>query len=180
MIRFAIALLAGLVSSAALAADEPRLEPGLYVQIPFGGARHAPADAHLSARLDYRTGPGGSFATPPVMQWRLDGRRSAVELLGLPVVEGLGYRLEATDDGGGNKAAKAVGFSVGGTLVVGGLVVWAASEALESFGEAFGEGVAEAVVDGMAPAEEEEGTDDAGETPACGGVQVGDECLGGG
>lgn len=178
MVRSISFVLGCLVAGSALAAEEPRLEPGLYVEIPFGGAPETAADARLAARLDYRVGAGGSFAAPPVMQWRLDGRRNAVELLGLPLVEGLGYRLDADGDAANGKVAKTVGLGVGGTLLIGGVVAWAASEALESFGEAFGEGMGEAVVEGMAPPDGDESSGD-GEAPACAGVQVGEECIGG-
>lgn len=170
-----VACLAGAVAaSAARAAEEPQLQPGLRLEIPFGGA--APARGlELTARLDYGTGDGRLPATPALLQWRVGAAHSAVELAGLPLVAGAGYRLDADEAATGGKVATAVGIGAGATVFIGGLALWALIEGLEGFGDAFGEGFGEAVADGFSPGSEEEG----GATPAepCSGVQVGDECI---
>jgi hypothetical protein len=176
MRRFCVLILAGLITGPAAvahAAGEPRLEPGLYVEIPFGGRGAAAPGAQFTARLDYRAGEMRLPTTPAVVQWRLNGAHNAVELMGLPLVAGAGYRVANTEEATGGKVAKAVGFSVGATLAVGGLAVWALSEAMEGFGDALGESMVENMFGGEA-----EGGDDTG-TPAepCTGVQVGDECI---
>ena len=166
-----LACLAGLAGPAAHATDEPRLEPGLYVEIPFGGARAAAPGPQLSARLDYHH--ARLAAAPAVLEWRLDGQRSAVAFMGLPLAAGLGYRVDANGDSGGT-VARAVGISAGATLLVGGLAAWALSAALESFGDDVGTAVAENM---FGPGEEGGGDDTGTPSEPCTGVQVGDECV---
>jgi len=171
-----LACLAGLAGPAAHAADEPRLEPGVYVAIPFGGARAAPAGAQLSARLDYRA---AGLLAPAALEWRLDGQQSSLTLLGLPLAAGRGYRLNA--DAGeptrGGKVASAIGMGAATTVVVGGLVVLALVEGMEAFGEAFGDGMGEAMGDALTGGGSSEDGESDSPDPACPGVQVGDECI---
>jgi hypothetical protein len=166
--------LACLACSQAHASDEPRLEPGLHVEIPFGGPRGGSAGGQFVARLDYRAGEGGIASMPAALQWRLNGAYSAVELMGLPLVVGAGYRAASGEDATGTKVAKAVGMSMGATLAIGGLAVWALTEALDGFGEDLSEAVVEHTF-GAGGDGEGDGTG----TPAepCTGVQVGDECI---
>lgn len=171
-----VACLAGLVAaSAAGAAEEPQFQPGLRLEIPFGGA--APAGgAELTARLDYGTGDGRRPAGPVLLQWRVGATRNTVELVGLPLVAGAGYRLDADEASTGGKVATAVGIGAGATVFIGGLALWALIEGLESFGDALGEGFGEAVADGFTPGDDE-GGDGATPDAPCSGVQVGDECI---
>lgn len=170
-----LACLAGLAGPAAHAADEPRLEPGVYLAIPFGGARAAPAGAQLSARLDYRA---AGLPAPATLEWRLDGQQSALTLMGLPLAAGGGYRLNA--DAGeptrGEKVASAIGIGAATTVLVGGLVVLALVEGMEGFGEALGDGMGEAMGEAFTGGgTEEEGSESP--DPACTGVELGDECI---
>jgi hypothetical protein len=177
-ILFVLAGLAGLASGTAFADEDARLQPGIHLEIPFGGPRALPAAPRLTARLDYRAVPVGASPMPALLQWQLTGERSAVELFGVPLVEGTGYRVNADADTG-TKVQKAVGIGVGATLVVGGLAVWALSEALGSFGEDFGEAMGESIGGSMGEAMSGEGSEEGSEPEPCSGIEVGEDCVGG-
>lgn len=166
--------MAALFTGPASANDDPLLEPVVSLAIPFGGVRAATAGAQLSAQLVYRA---GGVPVPATLEYRLDGQRSSLALMGLPLAAGGGYRVDA-DGGqptGGPKVARAVGMGAATTVVIGGLAFWALIEGLEEFGEAFGDGMSEAVAGAFTGGGSGEGGDS--ESPACTGVQVGEECI---
>ena len=55
-------------------------------------------------------------------------------------------------------------------------MAWAADEMFEDFGEAFGD----AVVEGFTPQDSGSSEDGSGDPPTCTGIELGEECLGGG
>lgn len=175
---FILGLAVLLAALPAAAEPEPQdlFAPALYAGVSFGGTGAA-REPRMGLRLDGARLPAGP-SSPALMQWELRPGGAELAVAGRTLLAtrapapGYAKTGESSDGAGG-----AVALGVLGTAAVVGLVAWGLEEAFEDFGE----GMGEAMVDGMfGPADDGGDGGSSSDEPTCTGIELGDDCIGGG